>query len=256
MPTTSDLRQRQLRTTRPRLDQRWTSLNRLLTATIGRPSGAISVDHDYQANGVWTGLQGSQTERITRNRGSGRVAPFVQLPDNLSAWLGYQEVWDLETGREPFVFRQASLTIHIGEPGDPVKPQILRLEWPGLRNWHKTGVGFQSPDAGHPHWQFDLLESLSALSKATAAVTEFPGDESELENFDEVTVDTPIAARVLRLTLERMHLASAAPWWLERKPEFGSHQLNAPSDLQELSRWLVSAIHYLKQELGRCELRA
>ena len=74
----------------------------------------------------------------------------------------YQEVWDNESGRVPFAFRQAGLTVHVGEVGDPVKPQLLRLEWPGLRDWDRSGVGFQSSGAGHPHWQVDLFESLHA----------------------------------------------------------------------------------------------
>jgi hypothetical protein len=83
-------------------------------------------------------------ERVERNRGTGSVAPFVTLPDDLAAWLGYQEVWDQEGGRSPFVFRQASLTVHVGEIGDPVKPQLLRLEWPGLRDWDRSGIGFRA----------------------------------------------------------------------------------------------------------------
>lgn len=86
------------------------------------------IDPDYQTNGVWTGLRGANVERTQRNRGFATVFPLVQLPDDLAAWLGYQEVWDLEPGRLTYTFRQASLTVHVGEVGDSVKPQLLRLE--------------------------------------------------------------------------------------------------------------------------------
>ena len=208
--TISDLERRRLRATKPHLDQRWVSLGSLLSTSFDEGSRAISVDPEYQAAGVWTGLRGSSIERIERNRGTGSVAPFLRLPDNLSAWLGYQEVWDQEGGRSPFVFRQASLTVHVGEIGDPVKPQILRLEWPGLRDWDRSGIGFQSPNAGHPHWQLDLLESLQDAPDPRLPAVSF---SDEVESFDDVIAGPTLIDRVTRLTFERMHLASAAPWW-------------------------------------------
>lgn len=118
------------------------------------------IEADYRTGGVWTGLRGNGVEWVERNRGSASVTPFVQLRDGLIAWLGYQEVWDEEKGRAPFAYRQAGLTVHVGEIRDRVKPQLIRLEWPGLRDWDGSGLGFQSPGAGHPHWQVDLFESL------------------------------------------------------------------------------------------------
>jgi hypothetical protein len=210
------------------------------------------IDADYQASGVWTGLRGSDVERVDRNRGSASVVPLAQLPDNLSAWLGYQEVWDLESGPSPYVFRQASLTVHVGEVGDPVKPQLLRLEWPGLRDWDRSGIGFQSPGAGHPHWQLDLLESLAALRER---VDFEPNGEDDLEDFDALA-DTPaLSDRLVRLTIERMHLASAAPWWTSQPGPYGAHHLNAPATQDELTRWFAKSVAYVGQELSRCALR-
>lgn len=191
-------------------------------------------------------------ERIDRNRGTASVAPLLTLPSNLSAWLGYQEVWDLESGRMPFTFRQVSITVHVGEVGDPVKPQLLRLEWPGLRNWDRSGVGFQSSGAGHPHWQIDVLESLHEL-RSRAAFD--PGFGEEVETFDAELTTPTILDRIRELTIEKMHLASAAPWWLSRPAGFGMHHLNAPTDQEELLRWLTAAIAYIRQELSRCVVR-
>ena len=237
----SELELRRLRATKAQLDRRWTTLGDLLSTKLNRPRRAIAIEADYLAAGVWTGLRADDVERITRNRGDASVVPFAQLPKNLVAWLGYQEVWDLEGGRVPFAFRQAGLTIHVGEVGDPIKPQLIRLEWPGLRDWDRSGVGFQSPGAGHPHWQVDLFESLHALREP---VTFEPKIVEAIEDFGAVPYTPALPERIADLTFERMHLASAAPWWL-----------NAPSDETALSRWLGGAIGYLRQELSRCVVR-
>lgn len=164
----------------------------------------------------------------------------------------YQEVWDNESGRVPFAFRQAGLTVHVGEVGDPVKPQLLRLEWPGLRDWDRSGVGFQSSGAGHPHWQVDLFESL----RASRAPPTFDPEQAELiEEFDASPVMQSLLDRIVNLTFERMHLASAAPWWADRPAEFALHHLNALSDDEAVSRWLGAALAYVRQELSRCVIR-
>ncbi|TGR83014.1 hypothetical protein EN866_34490 [Mesorhizobium sp. M2D.F.Ca.ET.223.01.1.1] len=224
----------------------------MLTQAARPSQHRIVVDAEYQTSGVWTGLRGADVERIERNHGSATVVPLVQLPDNLSGWLGYQEVWDLELGRSPYAFRQASLTVHVGEVGDPVKPQLLRLEWPGLRDWDRSGIGFQSPGAGHPHWQLDLLESLAALRDPA----EFDPDRAnDLEDFETIVAEPTLADRLSRLTVERMHLASAAPWWAAHPGRFGAPHLNAPTTQDDLTRWLAASTAYVIQELSRCALR-
>lgn len=250
--TPSDLERCRLRATKSQLEHRWARLGDELTRTVHRTTRRIMIDPDYQTAGVWTGLRGADVERIDRNRGWASVVPLVKLPDNLAAWLGYQEVWDLESGRSPYVFRQASLTIHVGEVGDSVKPQLLRLEWPGLRDWHRSGVSFQSPGAGHPHWQLDLLESLAALREPVEFT---PNGADDVEDFDALIATPTLADRMSRLTLERMHLASAAPWWSLQPGPYGFHHLNAPASQDELTRWFAASVAYLVQELSRCVLR-
>lgn len=247
----SELQKRRLRGSKAQLDQRWAKVAEVLNTALDRPPHEITVDADYQSGGVWTGLRGARVERIDRNRGSAAVAQMVSLPTNLFAWLGYQEIWDLEDGRQ-FYFRQAGLTVHVGEIGDPVKPQLLRLEWPGLRDWHRAGIGFQSPGAGHPHWQIDIFESLGS---ELARVAFDPDIQDEIEDFGDEARTSTVAERVQSLTFEKMHLASAAPWWLKAPTEFGSPHLNVPATQEDLLRWLSAALSYIKQELSRCGVR-
>jgi hypothetical protein len=249
----SDLDRRRLRATKGQLDHRWKRVGSILSAHLGRSLREVGVDAEYLATGVWTGVSGSAVERIDRNRGTAAVAPLLQLPNALYAWLGYQEVWDLETGRAPFVFRQTSLTVHLGEVGDPIKPQLLRLEWPGLKDWDRSGISFQSSGAGHPHWQIDFFES----THDQTALALFELDIADrLEKFSAEVITPTLSDRIRALTFERMHLASAAPWWSSKPADFGAHHLNAPADVEELSRWLAGAIAYIKQEIARCIIRS
>lgn len=245
--TPSELEHRRLRASRVQLDRRWTHLSNLLCSELGVDRRTVTVDADYQAEGVWAGLQGRGVERIARNRGSASVAPLATLADGLLAWLGFQEVWDSESTRA-FIFRHVGLTVHIGELGDPIKPQLLRLEWPGLRDWDCSGVGFAASGAGHPHWQIDLFESLQ--DDEQPALTFLSGET--VESFGDIEETPSILMRVRRVPFEEMHLASAAPWWSRRNAEFGAPHLNAPESLEDLSRWIGAAVNYMRQELARC----
>ena len=248
----SELDNRRIRAARAELDRRWNMLGELICRKLNYQRRSVIVEAEYQAAAVWAGLYGEGAERITRNRGATNVVPFAVLPKGLTAWLGYQEVWDQESGRKPFVFRQAGITIHVGEVGDPVKPQLLRLEWPGLRDWDRSGVGFQSPGAGHPHWHIDIFESLQPLRQQAKFDPEFL---ESVEDFGSIPEAPSPIERISGLTFERMHLASVAPWWSDGPAEFTHHHLNAPSNEAAISRWLGCAVDYVRQELSRCVVR-
>ena len=130
--------------TRGMLDQRWIELTRLMIVVPELDERQVRVDAEYQADGVWAGLGGAACERVTRDRGlSSQVAPLCRLPANLLAWLGWQEVWESLNGAAPFRFRNIGLTVHEGMSNDALKPQLLRLEWPGIRNWSGQAFHFK-----------------------------------------------------------------------------------------------------------------
>jgi hypothetical protein len=243
----------ELRATKGALDQRWVELKGLMAATLELDPRQLRVDAEYQSDRVWAGLQGSACERITRDRGGASwVAPLYEMPSNLFAWLGWQEAWELTTGQRPYRFKNMGLTIYLGKRHEAIKPQFLRLEWPGITKWEGPEVSFQSPGAGHPHWQFDLMRSLVQVPPA-----DFQPDPGEIvENFETAFHEQKVDDLVRRLSVERMHLASAAPWWLPAQSGEIGHHMNAPSDLSALSRWLNHSLLYLRQELARCVIHA
>lgn len=244
----------ELRTTKGALEHRWSALTEQLGVVLGLTAQQLRIDPEAQSDRVWAGLRGSACERVNRNRGgAARVAPLCHLPKNLIAWLGLQEVWDIQTGPRPFVFRQLGLTIHFGYLGDPVKPQILRLEWPGVRDWAGAGVTFQTSGAGHPHWQIDIMQS---LEEQASPGTFIPFSSEIIEDFGTESTEKELNKLPRSITLEEMHLASAAPWWVPSTLGQPSQHMNMPTDLLGLTRWLTESVRYVRQELGRCVVRS
>lgn len=211
----------------------------------------LRIEPLYQAEGVWAGLVGRACERVTPNRGGPTlVAPLHRLPRGLMAWIGFREMWEASADPRLFTFRQIGLSVHFGHPGDPVKPQAFRSEWPGVKDWTGAGLGFQAPGAGHPHWQVDVLETLWREPDEV----DFDVDPADgIESFSSEPVGSETLLR--SVTLERIHFASAASWWAPLPPTARPHQINAPEDEAGLTRWLVACIGYVKQELARIELR-
>lgn len=209
----------------------------------------LRVASEFLDQGVWAGLSGGACERIPRNRGGNTwVAPLCELPSNLFAWLGWQESWEIPAGQRNYRFKNTGLSVYLGKRNEGSKPQLLRLEWPGYASWsNDPQPTFQSPGAGHPHWQIDLVQSLP-----TEALRFSPEDVDAVEDFEAAVREPTINELVRRFSVERMHLASAAHWWLPAPTGDVGHHMNAPPDIHGLNRWLGQSIAYIRQELRRC----
>ena len=236
------------------LERRWLSLTKGLCTQLGRTQGELFVQADYASNSVAAGFVGRACEYVERDRGGNSpVAPLCSIRQGpLLSWLGFHEVWDSRPGNS-YAFRHVSLTVYLGYEGDLLKPQIFRSEWPGIRGRNAGVVGFQTPGAGHPHWQFDALRTLHEIrtdqrDRSLARLR----DEPVPVEFDPATVTRDIMAELQGIALDRIHFASAAPWWLlAGERPYGLH-MNAPSDQEALLRWILECVAYIRQELVRC----
>lgn len=200
--------------------------------------------------------RGRGAERTSRNRGADVfVVPMAELGQGLFAWLGYREEWSSEVvGKSKnFFFRSSGVTVHFGFQGVEPKPQMFRAEWAGLTRVEK-GFGFQAGDAGHPHWQFDAVESLAAAgaseeAKVLAEVIRTEVPEPELREFDMPMTAVPEVKTVASTkALAAIHFASAAAWW---RPSPADAHAHFPGDVQQLRRWLDRTLSYLAMELRR-----
>ncbi len=217
----------------------------------------IVIDETWSQNIVTAGLAGPGCERISRNRGgSDNITDILAVTPDLLAWLGYNEKWSFSGvvgGANTYSFRQISFTVYLGWRGDQIKPQLFRAEWAGFAEWTKGTSGFQAKNAGHPHWQFDALESVLTENGAedAEAFLELLREESEepaAKEFEPQPANDVILDVVRAQKLSRIHFASAAAWWV---PETDRRHAHSPKNVQQLRDWSSNTLNYIIQELGR-----
>lgn len=219
------------------------------------PSAQLKLQVDQEGDPVVAGLVGSGCERAARTRGLATpVAPWVDLQNGLWAWFGYREEWNVRTtGLHPtFAFRASSLTVHFGFRARDPKPQMFRAEWAG-----PTSVGsewtMQAGDAGHPHWQFDAIDSLLAPAKADEAkifaeILRAEADEAGPKDFVPNAAPEEVEGIVAARSLAALHFASAASWWFKAPLDAHAH---VPNSEGEIRSWLMRTLAYLLPELQR-----
>jgi hypothetical protein len=217
----------------------------------------VDVEADWQTVPLIAGLVGAGCERIHRNRGgSVNVAPFAALNAHLLAWLSYREEWDVEAKRVAnprYLFRTASLSVYFGCRRDVYKPQMFRAEWSGWAQWAGGRFGFQGSDAGHPHWQFDAIESLreNDQQERSETILKWLAEETSAnERVREFEAPPTSDVKDIITTQEfaRIHFASAAAWW---KPTPLNAHAHSPKTTAEIQTWLSRSLTYLRDELVR-----
>ncbi len=212
---------------------------------IGLPTGDLAFAPEINSTTATMTLGGRASEMITRNRGrSHRVVPLTALSDDVFIWTGYREAWQKQGSEQNLRFVEGGFTLHLGRQGEVTKPQILRSEWVGRRSRAFVDM------AGHPHWQLDVLES------ARSTVPNVPARFGDLDaprpvvDFNSAAISADGPDFLLGLTVENMHLASAALWW--RPP--GANVAHLPETVAELDRWILGCVAYLRQEAARCRV--
>ncbi len=228
-----------------RFSQRSVSLAVKFADTLGLHTGELAFAPELSNTSAAMSLCGRASEMISRNRGSAHpVVPLASVSDEVSLWVGYRELWEKHGNLQNFRFVEGGFTLHVGRPGELEKPQILRNEWVGRRS-----RAFVSK-AGHPHWQLDALESFrTSAPKPEARFGDLTGSNA-VQEFNSETDPNLGANLLLSLTVENMHLASAAHWWCA--PEVSvAHE---PKTVNELDRWVIGCVSYMRQEASRCTI--
>lgn len=217
------------------------------SAVIGVPRDQIVFAPEMTNTDAAMTLGGRASEVISRNRGRPhRVVPLATLNDDLLIWTGYREAWQKQGSEQSFRFADGGFTLHLGRIGEITKPQILRSEWVGRRSRAFVEL------AGHPHWQLDVLESVRAAAAAASPSVRFGEPDVPRLAVDFNSAAQPMEGQdiLTGLTIENMHLASAALWW--RTPDKIAHLAET---VAELDRWMLGCVAYLRQEAARCQFR-
>lgn len=242
-----------LAATEGRLQQHFQQIASILRQMLATTK--ISVFPDWNVSPLVAGLVGESCELVHRNRGQrAQVAPFVQLQQSLWAWLSYREEWDTlpsAGATRRYSFRSLSLTVHFGQQFEAFKPQIFRIEWAGWAKWDGAAYGFQASDAGHPHWQFDALESFpdrDANERIEMLREILAGEQETVKEFQPSLPQGDARDLVKSRQLSRMHFPSAAAWW--KLPPYNKHA-HSPGDVRELQVWLQQSLAYVATELSR-----
>ena len=216
----------------------------------------VLVDVTWSQDVLTAGFGSAGCERIVRNRGGGdNITDILAITPELFAWLGYNESWKFDGmvgGAKSYSFQQISLSFYLGRKGDGVKPQMFRAEWAGFAEWIRGRIGFQAKNAGHPHWQFDALESVLPETKDDDAkvllgLLKEDSDQQSTKDFDPKTASEVILDVVRAQKMSRMHFASAAAWW---QPESERRHAHSPKNVQQLRDWSSSTLAYIVQEFG------
>lgn len=238
--------------TESKLSQHFQKVETLLRQNFAKD---LSLDISWKQNPIAAGLGARGCEPTERNRG-GRVfvVPAWKVDKSKKAWLGFREEWTVEApagATRRFSFKSINLTIHFGLPGEANKPQMFRAEWAGYAKWIGDSYSFQAGNAGHPHWQFDALDSLSEKQPALLAqqyadaIRESDSPKTAIEFSPKGDLATEADYLNVARKLSRVHFASAAMWW--KQPNH-SH---SPQTAKDIEVWLSSLIEYLSEELER-----
>lgn len=219
------------------------------------PSAQLQMQLDQNSDPIVAGIVGSGCERAARTRGlASPVAPWIDLRGGLWAWFGYREEWNVRPGKYPaFAFRASSVTVHFGFKATDPKPQMFRAEWAGPTLVDARWT-LQGGDAGHPHWQFDVLESLLAPAKVEEArmfadILRAEAEDATLKDFVATSAaPSEIEHVVSARSLAAIHFASAAPWWLKTPQDAHAH---VPADEGQIRVWLARTLGYVARELER-----
>ena len=191
-------------------------------------------------------LGGRASEVIERNTGTKqRVVKLCPISDELYAWVGFREQWQRMGSQRNFAFVSGGFSIHVGRPGEVNKPQVMRSEWMSRHSSVANG------DVGQPHWHIDILETARNSMDDTPARFDAKEDLEVVREFRFENDAPRYEDLFLGITIERMHLASAAQWWQGQDATI-SH---SPTTVSELDQWIFGCMAYIRQEMYRCQVR-
>lgn len=244
----------------PTIERRMRRLEQTLNDELGFRDQRLRFSKTANRNGPTTWILRNPT-----NEAAGRILPqgsaaelATATGDDSILYFGYNEQWQPARGRDNIEFAASNLRFVIS--GVESMPDLrFRLEWAGAKT--EGGViGYPGKGAAHPHWQFDVdagwLDNSTLAAGAGQPIEIDLEPETEVEEID-LDDGEAIAAAIPRPRItatlagfHRLHLPARSMWHdrLCVMPELATPQQHTPTSEDEIDRWVVSALRYLRSE--------
>jgi hypothetical protein len=190
----------------------------------------------------------------------GAVAELAAAANDESIlYFGYNEEWQPARGRDQIEFVSSNLCFVVA--GVEEMPHLrFRLEWAGAKTEGGI-VRYPGTGAAHPHWQFDVDAGWIHPAPPTSDGAEVEAVDIDLEPVtEEVDLDENGGSGVAPPPLPRvsatlagfhhLHLPVRSMWHdlLCEMPGVATPHQHTPESEEQIDRWVISALRYLKSE--------
>lgn len=192
----------------------------------------------------------------------GVVAELASAANDESIlYFGYNEEWQPARGRDQIEFVSSNLRFVIAGIED--MPDLrFRLEWAGAKTESGGGVAYPGSGAAHPHWQFDVdagwidlpFPAADRVGDGAVEIDLEPAvEEIDLGDDNGGVAAALRPARRISATLagfHHLHLPARTMWHdlLCVMPDVATPQQHTPESEDEIDRWVISALRYLRSE--------
>lgn len=203
-------------------------------------------------------LQSNQNNPDSIVMPQGTVAELAPAANDGSIFFfGYNEAWQPSASRDQLEFVSSNLRFVIRGLED-IPNLRFRLEWAGLKT-EGGKVCYPGVGAAHPHWQFDVDagwfdREQPAAEGAEALIVEINLDQvtENVDLGDAGSVSTIPSPRVSATLagFHRLHLPARTMWHdlLCVMPGGAAPQQHTPHSQEQIDRWVISALRYLRSE--------
>ena len=178
--------------------------------------------------------------------------------DDSILYFGYNEEWQPARGRDQIEFVASNLRFVIS--GVEEMPDLrFRLEWAGAKT-EGGAVGYPGVGAAHPHWQFDVddgwVDTRIAHGDEPIVINlEPPPERIDLGDMDgggegEALALPPRRVSATLAGFHHLHLPARTMWHelMCDMPGIATPHQHTPACEDEIDRWVISALRYIKSE--------
>jgi hypothetical protein len=171
--------------------------------------------------------------------------------------VAYNEQWSSARLRGNLRFKSSNLKFAVAVRKDAAPPLQFRLEWAGREPGDAGALEFPGLGAAHPHWQFDadatwIADASDDGMAVDVQIPPRPEEMMELMPADQQADATSVPAKGRNplFWFHRLHLPARAMWHeaLRAIPGEPEGQQHEPIDTDEIDRWVISALRYLRHE--------